>query len=187
MAIKLTNGDFLVKAGLTGGKDEILLTTAYGQSIRFKESDVRSMGRSASGVTGIRLGEKDDWVVGMVIISKLDAAGNLVVVSEKGYGKKTSLNEYKTQNRGGSGILTYKTTEKTGKLIYAQGQAKDSINDALIATSSGKIIRLALDEIPQIGRNTQGVHLIKLNDDDKVTSVAFVEEEPANGNSEEKQ
>lgn len=176
VAIKLAQGDFLVKADITSGKDEILLTTAYGQSIRFKEADVRSIGRSASGVTGIRLSEKDDWVVGMVIINEEIKKGNLVVVSEKGYGKKTSLSEYKVQNRAGSGILTYKTTDKTGRLIYAQAQKSDAVADAIIATSSGKIIRLAPKEIPRIGRNTQGVHLIKLGDEDKVTSVALVEE-----------
>lgn len=181
LAIKLDETDLLVKANISSGNDEILLTTAQGQSIRFAEKDVRSMGRAASGVTGIRFSEQNDRVVGMVVIGKQasvdseNSTGDLVVVTKHGYGKKTALTEYKVQGRGGSGIITYKITEKTGELVFAQAQDKKSKADALIATTSGKIIRLAIKDIPQIGRNTQGVRLIKLGEGDHVTSVAFLE------------
>lgn len=177
IAINLSEGDSLVEVEVSTGKSEILLTTAQGQSIRFSEKDVRPMGRSASGVTAIKLAKKDDGVVGMVIISKEIEKQNLVLVTERGYGKKTSLDEYKVQNRAGSGILTYKITEKTGKLVAAQAQEDSSNADVLIATASGKIIRLSNKQVPLIGRATQGVRLIKMDESDLVSSVAFLNED----------
>ncbi len=174
MAIKLSADDSLVRAGFSGGNDNVMLTTWEGQSIRFKEVAVRAMGRAAAGVTGIKLAKADDKVVGMVVIDEKGKEGDLIVVTQGGYGKKTKLKEYKVQNRAGSGILTYKATGKTGKVVYAQVQPPKSKADALIATSSGKIIRMSAKEIPQLGRNTQGVRLIRLGTSDKVTSVTFL-------------
>jgi DNA gyrase subunit A len=177
IAIKLGEGDSLIYAGLTGGNDEILITTALGQSIRFSEKTVRPMGRSAGGVTGIRLGKKDDRVVGTVILSGKGKEVNLLTVSEYGHGKKTPTEEYKVQNRAGSGILTYKVTDKTGKLVSARALYKNARNDILIASSDGKVLRLSTEQIPSLGRATQGVKLMKLEGKDKVTSVAILEVE----------
>ena len=179
LAINLPEGDYLTRVALSNGDDDIMLTTSQGQSIRFSEKDVRSMGRAASGVTGIKLTKKqDDYVVGMVVISKESKKDNLIVVTEGGYGKRTPLNEYKVQGRGGTGILTYKLTEKTGKLIAAQAMPKKAETDILIATLSGKVIRLSTEQIPTLGRATQGVRLIRLETGDKVISVAFLDHEP---------
>lgn len=177
IAIKLQKEDNLTFVGFTGGKDDILMTTAMGQSIRFAEKDVRAMGRAAKGVTGIRLSKKDDWVVGSIIIPEKSKDVQLLVVSTLGYGKKTSVGEYKVQKRAGSGILTYKVKDKTGELVSARPLTKGKDEDVLIATTSGKVIRLSGKQIPQLGRATQGVHLIKLNPSDKAASVAIIDSE----------
>ena len=177
IAINLEQGDNLIFAGLTSGQDEIMLTTSQGQSIRFKEEDVRPMGRASRGVTGIKLSKNNDHVVGSIIIPQKSKDMSLLVVSSIGYGKKTSLDEYKVQNRAGSGILTYKVTDKTGHLVTAKEVEKGKDKDVIIATLSGKVIRLATKQIPTLGRSTQGVRLIKLSDDDKVSSVAMVDKE----------
>ncbi len=175
LAIKLSEEDSLVFADLTDGASDVLITTSLGQSIRFNENDVRPMGRSAGGVTGIKLGKEEDRVVGTVLLPKGSKSVGLLVVSEFGYGKKTPTEEYKVQNRAGSGILTYKVTDKTGKLICARYLEKNSKSDVLIATSSGKVLRLSAKQVPTLGRATQGVRLMKM-DKDKVTSVAVIEE-----------
>lgn len=178
LAIRLESDDILINADITTGKDSILLTTSEGQSIRFDEKDVRPMGRSASGVTGIRLSKGSDKVVGTVIIKEKSKDVALFVVTKNGYGKKTSTSEYKIQNRAGSGILTYKVTDKTGKLNSAKPLelSKDKDADILIATESGKVIRLSAKHIPTLGRATQGVRLIKTDSKDSVCSVAVLEE-----------
>ncbi|OGC70730.1 DNA gyrase subunit A [candidate division WWE3 bacterium RIFOXYC1_FULL_39_7] len=177
LAIKLTENDSLIYAGLTSGKDDILLTTRQGQSIRFDEEDIRPMGRAASGVTGIKLSKNNDEVVGTVVIPEKIKVMDLLVISDHGYGKRTSTNEYKVQNRGGSGILTYKVGDKTGHLVNARGIVSKSTDDLLIATQSGKVLRLAIKQIPILGRATQGVRLMKMDGSDKVTSVALLEKE----------
>lgn len=177
LAIKLTEGDNLAFAGLTYGEDEILITTSMGQSIRFKETDVRDMGRSAGGVTGIKLSKGDDKVVGSVIIPKSSKGIDLLVVSEHGYGKRTKTEEYKTQNRAGSGILTYKVTEKTGQLVSARAVTPNETSDVLLATSSGKVLRISTKSVPVLGRATQGVRLIRTVQDDVLTSAAVLREE----------
>jgi DNA gyrase subunit A len=174
-AIHLSDGDTLIRVCISAGKDDILMTTAKGQSIRFAETDVRAMSRAARGVTGIKLTKKDDFLVGMVVVPK-DSETDLVVITQKGYGKKTKVEEYKVQHRGGSGILTYKVSSKTGQLITARTQDIHTKSDTLIATSNGKIIRLSIDQIPKLGRATMGVRLIKLSGNDKATSAAFLEE-----------
>jgi DNA gyrase subunit A len=177
LAIKLAPKDNLIWVGLTSGENDILITTSQGQSIRFDESDVRPMGRAAGGVTGIKLSKNDDRVVGTVIIPKKEKDVSLMVVSDKGYGKRTPVGEYKVQNRGGSGILTYKVTAKTGQLVAAGEHYANSDCDLLIATSTGKVIRLSSTQIPLLGRATMGVRLIRLDDKDKVTSVAILEKD----------
>ena len=175
----------MIWAGLSSGADDILITTSQGQSIRFKESDVRPMGRTAGGVTGIKLSKENDRVVGTVVITNGGKDTYLMVVSNKGYGKRTPVKEYKIQNRGGSGILTYKVTAKTGELVDAREQQKSVDSDLLIATASGKIIRLSSSQIPQLGRATIGVRLIRLDEKDKVTGVAALGKDDVILNSEE--
>lgn len=177
IAITLDKGDNLTFVDTTSGEDDVLLTTEMGQSIRFSEKDVRPMGRSAKGVGGIKLSREKDSVVGTVIIPKKSKNIELLVLSELGYGKKTATEEYKVQKRAGSGILTYKVKDKTGRLVTARAIERDKNLDVLIATTSGKIIRLSAKQIPTLGRATQGVRLIKLNERDKVASVAVIGEE----------
>jgi len=177
IAITLEKEDDLIFVDSTSGDDDVLLTTAMGQSIRFSEKDVRAMGRSAKGVTGIKLSKKSDMVVGTIIIPKKNKNIELLVVSDMGYGKKTNVSEYKTQKRAGSGILTYKVKDKTGSLVAARTLEKGKKSDILIATTSGKIIRLSTNQVPALGRATQGVRLMKLNENDKVCSVAVMDEE----------
>jgi len=175
IAINLSKEDNLAFTSITTGKDDILLTTASGQSIRFKEKDVRAMGRTASGVAGIKLKGKDDEVVGAIVIPTKEENLGLLAVSEKGYGKKTSVDEYKVQNRGGSGIITYKPNEKTGNLVAARPINIKKEADMLVASQSGMMIRLPSKQVPALGRATLGVRLIKLKPNDKVTSVAIIE------------
>lgn len=177
MAIKLADDDSLVWAKLTTGDDDILLVTEEGQSIRFHENKVRAMGRAAAGVIGIKYIKKEDKLIGMSVIGKEDTNGDLVVVTEKGYGKKTAISEYKSQNRGGSGILTYKVTSKTGKVVAARFIHKDEEVDMLIVSTNGKVIRLDEKQVPRLGRATLGVRLLKLAASDKVSSAAFITEE----------
>ncbi|MBN1162703.1 DNA gyrase subunit A [Patescibacteria group bacterium] len=185
IAIKLSENDNLVFSGFTSGGDEILITTTNGQSIRFSEDDVRPMGRTASGVTGINLKKENDKVVSVVIIDNTNEKNNLMTVSKNGYGKKTAISEYKVQRRGGSGVKTYKVNEKTGNIVSARVVNGNVVEDILIATESGKIIRLEAKQVPQLGRDTLGVRLIKLEDKDSVSSLAllFEDEEETNGNS----
>lgn len=176
ISIKLSGGDNLVWAMRSSGKDDIMLTTSQGQSIRFSEKDVRPMGRAASGVIGVKLAKKNDKVVGMVVIPSSSTNGELITVTENGYGKKTDLSEYKVQNRGGSGIMTHKVNEKTGNLVSAKLQEEKAKADMLIATMSGKVIRLSNNAVNVQGRATSGVRLIRLDETDKVTSFALLEE-----------
>ncbi len=182
IAIGINSGDNLIGAGYTDGNNDVILITAKGQSIRFKESHARPMGRSAAGVRGISL-KSDDKVVAMEIIPETSKNINLLVVSESGYGKKTDLEEYKVQNRGGSGILTYKVTAKTGDIVTAKLLHENVEGDILVATGTGKFIRLQKKEIPQLGRSTMGVRLMRLDSSDYVSSVAVLEEEAAESES----
>lgn len=175
-AINLSGDESLVNVVYSSGEDDVMIITQNGQSIRFSEDEARPMGRSATGVAGIRL-TKGDRIVSLIVINKESKDYNLVVVTANGYGKKTDLNEYKTQGRGGSGILTYKVTEKTGNVVSARIQPKKSNSDIIIASTSGKIIRLEEKAIPLLGRATLGVRLIKLAEQDHVSSVAFLSDE----------
>jgi len=170
IAIKLDKGDSLVSAFTTLKGDDVMVATAEGQSIRFKESDIREMGRTAGGVRGIKLATKDEVISVDVIKKEVGDKGFLMVMSANGLGKKTSLSEYKVQNRGGSGIKTAKVTPKTGKLIVAKVLSGDE--EELIAMSKkGQVIRTALKDIPSLGRQTQGVTIMRLRAGDGIASL----------------
>ncbi|RJR52658.1 MAG: DNA gyrase subunit A [Desulfobacteraceae bacterium] len=171
MGIKLNEEDELIAVRVSTGKQDIFLTTRQGKSIRFHESEIREMGRVTSGNIGIRM-DKDDQVVGM---EALDEGASILTVTENGYGKRTKTDEYRKQGRGGRGILTIKTSERNGPVVYAY-QVSD-LDQLMIITGSGKIIRLRAGDIKVIGRNTQGVRLIQLAEGEKVVGVAKVVED----------
>lgn len=174
IAIRLKKDDDLSWARGTKGKNEIILVTKQGQSIRFPETQVRPMGRAASGVKGITL-KKEDEVVGMEVIT--DPNDQLIVVCENGFGKRTKLSHYRRQNRGGSGILTARITKRTGAVVDAR-IIKPGFHDVLLISAQGKVIRLPLRGVSVLGRATQGVTLMRLDKGDKVASLAiFVKEE----------
>ena len=169
-AIALEQGDEVIGVRLTDGQQEIILSTLDGQSIRFKEAQVRPTGRGTYGVVGMRM-DKGDEVVSMEILS---LGANILTVSENGYGKRTDMEEYRLQSRGGKGIITMKTTDKTGRVVGAQ-QVTDE-DQLMLVTNNGKIIRLRVKDIRVIGRNTQGVRLIDLEDSERVVSLARLAE-----------
>ena len=172
IAIRLDKDDQLISALLTSKGDEVIIATAEGQSIRFKESDVREMGRTAGGVTAIKLG-KGDEVIGVDVISKDTKEGFFLTMSGNGFGKKTSLKEYKVQKRAGSGIKTAKVTSRTGKLIVAK--VLTGAEEELIAMSKkGQVIRTALKDISALGRQTQGVTIMRLRAGDGIASLACI-------------
>ena len=169
ISIRLDKGDQLVQAFITDKGDEVMVATAKGQSIRFKESDIREMGRTAGGVRGIKLGKADE-VMGVDVIKATNKAGFFLTMSANGFGKKTALKEYKVQKRGGSGIKTAKVTPKTGELIVAKVLTDE---EELIAMSKkGQVIRTALKDIPSLGRQTQGVTIMRLRAGDGIASIA---------------
>jgi DNA gyrase subunit A len=166
IATLIQEGDELIAASVTQGEQDIFLGTRDGLSIRFKEKDIREMGRLAQGVKGIRL-SLADWVVGAEVLSQ---EGTLLTVTENGFGKRTRTEEYREQGRAGKGIITIKTTNRNGPVVGVL-QVTDE-DDVMIITDRGKIIRLRVKDISVIGRNTQGVRLINLEDQEKVVSVA---------------
>lgn len=170
VAIKLSKEDSLRWVETTTGSDEVSITTGYGQAIRFKESDVRPMGRGAVGVRGIKL-KKDDKVVGMDIVFKNQKGNQLLVISQNGYGKRSNLALYKVQKRGGGGIKTATVTTKTGNIIGAIVINMDILEEDLILTSEkGQIIRIPLHSVPTLGRATQGVRVMRPQSGDKVSA-----------------
>ncbi|MDE2172753.1 MAG: DNA gyrase subunit A [Patescibacteria group bacterium] len=169
IAISLDGGDELISASFVSTSDEILIATRDGQSIRFKEADVREMGRNAAGVRAIKLG-KDDAVISADIVSTDAKNPTLFVMSANGYGKKTKLSEYKTQNRGGSGILTMNVTGKTGPLMAAKVVTDDE-EEIVAMSKKSQVIRVDLKEIPTLGRSTQGVRVMKLREGDSLASL----------------
>ncbi|MCD4705878.1 DNA gyrase subunit A [bacterium] len=177
IAIKLKNDDLLEWISPSTGKDNIIIATALGQSIKFNEKNVRSMGRNASGVKGIRL-KKDDQVIGMDVIDAQAKEKNLqvLVISKNGFGKKTKLSEYRLQSRGGSGIKTAKITTRTGNLIaMVITNSKVSDEDIIIISKLGQIIRLPLKSVNSLGRSTQGVKLMRFkNKEDEVANITFI-------------
>ena len=178
IAIKLKEGDLLEWVKPSTGSDNVILVTAQGQAIRFKEAGVREMGRGAAGVRGIKLKKSNDEVVGMDILDSGKAGSDeqLLVVMKNGYGKRTSLKEYKVQGRGGTGVKTATVTDKTGKIESAFiVNAKLTNDDLVIISDNGQVIRLPLKSVNVIGRATQGVRLMKFKEvGDRVASVTFV-------------
>jgi DNA gyrase subunit A len=171
IAVGLHEGDELISVRLTDGSKDIIIGTKDGMLIRFPESDVRSMGRTAAGVKGINLSEGDD-VVGMEILEdNLD----VLIVTEHGYGKRTQAGEYRIQSRGGKGLKTVNITEKNGKVIAVKAVTEE--NDLMLITAAGVLIRMSINDISQIGRTTQGVKLIRLDENEHVATVAVVEKE----------
>jgi DNA gyrase subunit A len=171
VAIKINEDDELIGVRVSTGSQDIFLTTRQGKSIRFHEDEIREMGRVAAGNIGIRM-ESDDQVVGMDV---LDEGATILTVTENGFGKRTRTEEYRVQGRGGKGILTIKTTQRNGLVVYAC-QVTDP-DELMIITEQGKIIRLKVADISVIGRNTQGVKLIDLAEGEKVVAVAKVIED----------
>jgi DNA gyrase subunit A len=169
-AIGLEDGDEVIGVRLTDGQQELILSTLDGQSIRFKEDQVRPTGRGTYGVLGMRL-DSGDAVVSMEMLNR---GASILTVSEKGYGKRTEMEEYRLQSRGGKGIITMKATEKTGRIVGGQQVTDD--DQLMLVTNNGKIIRLRMRDIRVIGRNTQGVRLIDVEDGERVVSLARLAE-----------
>jgi len=169
IAIKLSKGDELLSALFVGKGDSIVLATNLGQSIRFKESDIREMGRGAAGVRGMKLG-KGDIIIEAGSVKSDDKNAELMVMSANGYGKKTNIKEYKIQNRGGSGIKTAKVTSKTGKIIAAS-IVTEAQNEIVAISKKGQVIRTGMKDIPSLGRQTQGVRIMKLRTGDSIASL----------------
>lgn len=173
-AVNVREGDELLEAILTDGKSEVLIASRNGRCVRFDETDARPLGRTATGVRGINLDE-DDYVIGMVCYepeAEDAAAHTLLVIGEKGLGKRTDFEEYRKTSRGSKGVRTMNITDKTGKLVALKNVTEE--NDLLIITQSGLIIRMAVADIKQAGRNTQGVKLINIRDNDSIASVSVV-------------
>ena len=168
IAINLREDDELIGVKLTDGKQEIIMGTSQGMSIRFPEQDVRPMGRSATGVRGIN-SDDDDFVIDMDVVVP---ENEVLIVTSKGYGKRTPISEYRIQTRGGKGIKTLNVTEKNGPIVGLKVVQNDE--DLMIMTSSGTMIRMSMDGISTMGRNTQGVKLIHIREDDSVATVTRV-------------
>ena len=172
IALNIRDDDELIEAKLTSGNDEILISSHFGQAIRFKEENVRDMGRTATGVRGIRL-DKGDQVVSLEVIANSEA--QILTVTEKGYGKRTLVSKYRITGRGGKGVITIKTTGRNGRVVGVF-QVTNDTQIMMITTHGGKVIRMNASEISVFGRGTQGVKLIGLAEDEMVASVAKVVE-----------
>ncbi|MFA7309100.1 MAG: DNA gyrase subunit A [Patescibacteria group bacterium] len=172
IAIKLDAGDKLDRIKSTSGKDEILIVSSEGQCIRFPEADVRPMGRATRGVRGIKLRPKD-FVVGADVISEDDKGKKLLVIMEKGLGKKTKVTEYSAQTRGGIGVKTANITDKTGKIVGTTLVGDDAL-DLLCISKEGQVIRVPLKAVPSLGRTTQGVRIMKMKERDRVASMSVL-------------
>ena len=178
-AVDVNDGDELIQAKLSSGDQDILLATNNGKSIRFNEQQIRSTGRKTKGVTGIRMSFKDDYVIGMLVVKR---EGQVLVVSSKGFGKRSLLEQYREQKRGGKGVFTLKANPKTGKLISILEVVEN--DDLMIITDSGIMIRQSIDKLNIIGRNTQGVKLLRLDDNSQIASVTKVIKEEESENEE---
>lgn len=174
LAITLKDDDELIDVRLTDGQDNVVLVTEKGLCITFDEKDVRPVGRSAQGVLGIRLDE-DDTVIGMESIISDNKGVTLLAITENGFGKRTELDEYRVQNRGGRGVITYKITPKTGNIVGIRMTKED--DDVMLITNSGTIIRINVKDVSILGRATQGVTLMRTNENEKVVSIETVEPE----------
>ena len=169
-AITIREGDQLLEAKMTNGESQIMMAVKSGKCIRFEEEKVRSMGRTASGVRGIRLKDDKDEVIGMICVNDMESS--VLVVAENGYGKRSSIDEYRITNRGGKGVKTINITEKTGNLIELKNVTDE--DDLMVINKSGITIRIGVDTLREMGRATQGVKIIRLRDNDSIASVAKV-------------
>jgi DNA gyrase subunit A len=172
-AININEGDQLLEASLTTGSSEIVMALRSGRAIRFNEAKVRPMGRTATGVRGVTLAHEKDEVVGMIAVD--DPGATVLVVSEKGYGKRTDIEDYRVTNRGGKGVKTINVTEKTGNLVAIKNVT--DADDLMIINKSGIVIRIVVSQLRVMGRATQGVRLINLKGNDEIASVARIEHE----------
>ena len=170
-AINLVEGDKLVEVKMTDGNNDVILGTRNGLAIRFNEKDVREMGRTATCVRGINLAP-DDEVIGLIVLRSADT---LLVVTDKGYGKRSKISDYRITHRGGKGILTVKTGEKNGKLI-AMKEVNDN-DELVIISNTGMVIRQSVKDIRVMGRNTQGVRVIRLREGETIADIAKVVKE----------
>ncbi|MCC7505691.1 MAG: DNA gyrase subunit A, partial [Saprospiraceae bacterium] len=172
-AIEINEGDALIEAKLTNGANEIILAVRSGRAIRFNEKDVRPMGRTAAGVRGIQVPDSGgDALVGMVCVDPVDTTATILVISEKGMGKRSALEDYPTQGRGGKGVKTMQVTAKTGNLVAIKSVTDE--DDLMVTTTSGVTIRTAASELRVMGRATQGVKVIRLDDSDEIADVTVV-------------
>ena len=172
LAITLKDQDELIDVRLTNGKNDVVLVTKKGMSITFSENDVRPVGRTAQGVIGMKI-DPDDEIIGMEPISDRKN-GTLLAITENGFGKRTELEEYRVQTRGGKGVITYKITPKTGNIVGIKITTED---DVMMITDTGTVIRIKAKDVSVLGRNTQGVTLMRTNDGGKVVSIETIPEE----------
>ena len=182
-AIEIREDDRLIEARITDGENDILIGTREGKSIRFSEGDIRATGRKTMGVKGIALSSQSDFVVGMLVVKR---EGTILVATEKGYGKRTDVIQYRTQKRGGKGVMTMRTTDKTGKMVSIM-EVVDS-DDLIVITNKGVLMRQPIAKIRTIGRVTQGVRLVKLDKGSTISSITRViheDEATSNNNKEE--
>ena len=173
-AITIVEGDQLLEAKMTDGNSEIMMAVKSGRAIRFPEEKVRSTGRGAIGVAGIEVDDESDEVVGMICVNKEDRSRTVLVVSEKGYGKRTAVDEYRITNRGGKGVKTINVTDKTGSLVGIMEVTEKE--DLMISCKSGITIRMAINQISELGRATQGVRLIRIDEGDAIAAISRIEE-----------
>ncbi len=182
-AITIHDGDMLLEARLTNGNNEIILANRHGRAIRFNESKVRSMGRTAAGVRGMLLDGPEDGIVGMVCVNPDDMLVTIFVVSENGNGKRSALEDYRVTNRGGKGVKTMRISDKTGNLIAIKEVYER--DEMMITTKNGVIIRMAMEALRVMGRATQGVRVIKLDSKDRIADIAVIRESMLSDKSEE--
>jgi DNA gyrase subunit A len=182
IAVNLDEGDKLITVALTDGRQDVLLASKNGKSIRFKEEDVRTVGRVSRGVRGMSL-EGDDLVIGMAILNENFTDSTLFTVTDNGYGKRTEIGEYRCQSRGGKGVITIKTNERNGCVVDIKQVSDD--NDLMLITDQGKILRVPVAGFSIIGRNTQGVRLMVKEENERVVAVArLAEKEEADDTDE---
>jgi DNA gyrase subunit A len=179
-AITIREDDQLIEAKLTNGNSHVLIASHSGRAVHFMESNVRSMGRTASGVRGIRINSEGDYAVGMIIIDPAVEIKNILTISERGNGKQTLLENYRLTSRGGKGVKTMKVTEKTGQVVALK--AVLDTDQVMIINKSGVVIRMAVSNLPVLGRATQGVRVIRIDGDDEIADVALV---PGDGEDED--
>ena len=179
-AIDINEGDELIQSKITERDQDIILASNNGKSIRFNENQIKATGRKTKGVRGIRMSFDDDFVIGMLTVRR---EGQVLVVSSNGFGKRSDLQEYREQKRGGKGVFTLKANQKTGKLVSIMEVVDE--DDLMIITSQGIMIRQSIKNINIIGRNTQGVKLIKLDEKSSIASVTKVIKEEETENTEE--